>query len=172
MMEAGVLGEDERFELIDGDLVMMPAKHVGHDRIKHALNMALVRAAPEDVFVAIEGSLQLADDILVEPDIAVIARSVYRAEAKTFARPRPDDILLLIEIAVSSLDYDREVKSRIYARHGIREYWVIDAGQGTTLVHTAPTGKGGYASIVARGPEETLTAPALPGLAMRLADID
>jgi Uma2 family endonuclease len=171
MMEAGVLREDERFELIEGDLVMMAAKHVGHDRIKHALNMALVRAAPQDVFVGIEGTLQLADDILVEPDIAVIAQSVYRADRKTFAQPRPDDILLLIEVAVSSLDYDRRVKARLYARHGIREFWVIDAAQGITWVHTGPSGEG-YSSIVARAPDETLSTPALPGFAIRLGEID
>jgi Uma2 family endonuclease len=127
MIEAGVIGEDERFELIEGDLVMMSAKHVGHDRIKHALNMALVRASPDGVYVGIEATLQLARDILVEPDITVISRSVYKADRKTFAQPRPEDVLLLIEVAVSSLTYDRRVKARLYARHGIREFWVIDA---------------------------------------------
>ena len=58
MMEAGILSEDERFELIEGDLVMMSAKHVAHDRIKHFLTMELVRAA--------EATLQLRRDILVE----------------------------------------------------------------------------------------------------------
>src|SRR5690349_8179568 len=77
MMEAGILSEGESFELIEGDLVMMAAKHVAHDRIKNLLNMALVRAAPEGMFVGIAATLQLARDILVEPDITVIAKSVY-----------------------------------------------------------------------------------------------
>ena len=71
MIEAGIVTEDERFELIEGDLVMMAAKHVAHERIKHFLNMALVRAAPEGMFVGIEATLQLAHNILVEPDITV-----------------------------------------------------------------------------------------------------
>ena len=99
MMEAGVIGEDENFELIEGDLVVMAAKHVGHDGIKNALNMALARTAPDGVFIAIECSLQLAKDVLVEPDIAIVSRGVYAAERKTFARPRPEDVPLLIEIA-------------------------------------------------------------------------
>ncbi|MCC6777017.1 MAG: Uma2 family endonuclease [Hyphomicrobiales bacterium] len=171
MMDAGVLGEDERFELIEGDLVTMAAKPIGHDRIKHALTMALARAAPEEVFVVIEASLQLANDILVEPDITVVARSVYRADRRSFAQPRPQDILLLIEVAVSSLAYDREVKARLYARHGVRDYWVIDAAQSVTWVHSDPQ-VGSYASVVARGPDEALTCDCLPALSMRLADID
>ena len=171
MIEAGVIGEDERFELIEGDLVMMSAKHVGHDRIKHALTMALARVSPDDVFVGVEATLQLAHDILVEPDITVISRSVYQADRKTFAQPRPEDVLLLIEVAVSSLTYDRRVKARLYARHGIREFWVIDANEGVTWIHTGPSGDG-WSSIVERGPNETLTTPALPNFAIKLGEID
>ena len=60
MIEAGIFSEDERFELIEGDLVMMSPKHVAHERIKHLLNMALVRAAPAGTFVGIAATLQLA----------------------------------------------------------------------------------------------------------------
>jgi Uma2 family endonuclease len=170
MVEAGIFSEDERFELIEGDLVMLSPKHVAHERIKHLLNMALVRAAPDGMFVGIEATLQLARDILVEPDLTVISRSVYNAGPKTFAQPRPEDILLLIEVAVSSLAYDRRVKARLYARHGIREFWVIDASECLTWIHTGPSGDG-WASIVERGPGEVLRTSALPGFAMRLSTI-
>jgi Uma2 family endonuclease len=171
MIEAGIFSEDERFELIEGDLVMMSAKHVAHDRIKHLLTMALVRAAPDGMFVGIEATLQLARDILVEPDITVISKSVYNVPPKTFAQPRPEDVLLLIEVAASSLRYDRRIKARLYARHGIREFWVVDANKGITWIHTGPTGDG-CASIVERGPNEVLRTSALPGFAMRLKDIE
>jgi Uma2 family endonuclease len=171
MMEAGVLREDERFELIEGDLVVSAAKHAGHDRIKNALNMALAEASPRNFYVAVEASLQLARDILVEPDITVIARSVYKVPPKTFAQPRPDDVLLLIEVAASSLTYDREVKARLYARHGIREFWVIDANEFVTWVHTGPSGDG-WAAVVERGPNETLATTALPNFAIKLSEID
>jgi Uma2 family endonuclease len=171
MIEAGIFSEDERFELIEGDLVMMSPKHVAHERIKHLLNMALVRAAPDGTFVGIEATLQLARDILVEPDITVISKSVYNVPPKTFAQPRPEDVLLLIEVAASSLRYDRRIKARLYARHGIREFWVIDANKCISWIHTGPSGDG-WASIVERGPNEVLRTSALPGLAMRLKDID
>jgi Uma2 family endonuclease len=170
MMEAGIIGDDENFELIEGDLVVMAAKHVGHDGINTMLNMALARSAPDGVLIAIECSLQLAKDILVEPDIAVISRAVYAADRKTFARPRPEDVPLLIEIAASSLAYDRGIKARLYARHGIREFWVIDADKRVTFVHTGPSGET-WSSIVEHGPQDVLTTTAVPGFAIRLADI-
>jgi Uma2 family endonuclease len=171
MIEAGIFSEDERFELIEGDLVMMSPKHVAHERIKHLLTMALVRAAPDGTFVGIEATLQLAQDILVEPDITVISKSVYDVHPKTFAQPRPEDVLLLIEVAASSLTYDRRIKARLYARHGIREFWVIDANQCITWIHTGPTGDG-WASIVERGPQETLTTTAVPNFSLGLAETD
>lgn len=170
MSEAGILADDENFELIEGDLVMMAAKHIGHDRIKNALTIALARAVPDDVYVAVENSVQLAETTLVEPNIAVVSRAVYRSDPRSYARPRVEDVLLLIEIAVSSLAFDREVKARLYARHGIREYWVIDAETRTTWVHSGPSGDG-WSSIVERGPDETLTPAALPGFSVGLAGI-
>jgi len=170
MIDAGVIHEDENFELIEGEIVMMAAKSVAHDRVKNALTMAFAKAAPEGLFVSIESTMQLSHNILVEPDLAIIARSVYDADAESFARPRAEDVLLLVEVAVSSMTYDREVKARLYARHGIREFWVIDANEGATWIHTAPSGDG-WASVVERGPGESLTTSALPGLTIRLDDL-
>jgi Uma2 family endonuclease len=170
MIEVGIIGEDENFELIEGDIVVMAAKPVGHDGIKNAVGMILARSAPEGVFVAIACTLQLAQDVLVEPDIAIVSRAVYAADRKTFARPRPEDVPLLIEVAASSLAYDRGVKARLYARHGIREFWVIDADARVTWVHTGPSGET-WSSIVERGPQDVLTTPAVPGFSIRLADI-
>jgi Uma2 family endonuclease len=167
MIDAGVIRDDERFELIEGEIVMMAAKSVAHDRVKNALNMAFARAVPDGLFVSIESTLQIAHNILVEPDIAIIARSVYDADARSFARPRAEDILLLVEVAVSSMTYDREIKARLYARHGIREFWVIDANEGVTWIHTGPSGDG-WSSVVERGPGDPLTTSALPGLTIRL----
>lgn len=170
MMEAGILGEDEKFELVEGDLVMAAAKHVGHDKIRFVLNRLFNRVAPDDLFVALEPSLQLAKDVLLEPDIALIRESVYDAASKTFARPRPEDIRLVVEVSASTLSYDRGIKARLYARHRIPEYWVIDAAERKTFVHTGPSGDA-WSSIIERGPMDLLTTPALPGFSIRLGDI-
>jgi Uma2 family endonuclease len=171
MIEAGVISEEENIELIEGEIVVNAAKSVAHENIKLALNMAFARAAPEGMYVGIESTLQLAEDILVEPDISIVSRAIYKADPKSFARPRAQDVLLLVEVAVSSMIYDRHVKARLYARHGVREFWVIDANERKTWVHTGPSGEG-WTSIVERSPTDTLTTDALPGLAVRLADID
>lgn len=170
MIDAGVIEEDERFELIEGEIVPMQAKSVAHDNIKHALNRALARAVPDGVYVGVEATIQLTKDVLLEPDIAIISRAVYKADPKSFAQPKAKDVLRLIEIAVSSFAFDRNVKARLYARHGIREYWVIDATERVTWVHTGPAGEG-WTSIVERSPQETPTTAALPGFSMRLSDI-
>lgn len=167
MIEVGLIGEDEKFELVEGEIVPMQAKSIAHERIKHALVMALARAAGPELWVAGATTVQLGETTLVEPDLAVLARTVYDADPQSFARPRADDVVLLIEVAVSRLAYDRKVKARLYARHGIREFWVIDGETRTTFVHTGPAGDG-FGSIVARGPDETLTCDALPGFSVRL----
>ena len=173
MIDAGVISEDEKFELIEGEVVMMAAKGPVHDDIKSHLAMALSRAVSDDLLVGVENTLQLADDVLVEPDLMIVPRSIYkeaRACAAPFVRPQPSDILLLIEVAVSSMAYDRGLKARLYARHGVREFWVIDANTGATWIHTGPSGDG-WSSIVERGPQETLTTLALPGFAIRIGEI-
>jgi Uma2 family endonuclease len=171
MIDIGLIAEDERFELIEGDIVVMASKSIAHDHMQNALNLALVRAVPDGLYVGNGSTIQLAEDILVEPDLAIIAKSVYKAEPRSFAQPQGKDVLLLIEIAVSSLAYDRKVKAQLYAKHGIREYWLIDALERTAWVHTGPAGEG-WSSIVERGPQDLLTTDALPGFSVRLGEID
>jgi Uma2 family endonuclease len=130
----------------------------------------LAGAVPDGVYVGVETTLQLSGDILVEPDLVVISRDVYNAPTRDFARPRPEDVLLLIEIAVSSMAYDRRVKAALYARFGIREFWVIDGNDRVAWIHTGPSEES-WASIVRRGPTDVLTTPAVPGFSVRLGDI-
>jgi Uma2 family endonuclease len=170
MIDVGLIGPEESFELIEGEIVPMQSKSVAHDKVKNALILELARAVGPGLYVGVESTVQLARDILVDPDLAVIAKSVYDADPKSFAQPRAEDVLLLIEVAVTSMAYDRKVKARLYARHGIREYWVIDATERTTYVHTGPAGDG-WSSIVARTASDTLTSDAVPGFSVRLADL-
>lgn len=170
MNEAGILNEDERFELIEGDLIMMAAKGIAHENIKHALNLAFAKAVPENIYVAIESTLQLTDHILVEPDLALVSRALYARDVTGYAKPRAQDILLLVEIAASRMNYDRGVKARLYARHRIQEFWVIDANERVTWAHTGPQDDH-WNSIIERAPHQILTSPALPGFAIQLSSI-
>ena len=170
MMEAGVIRENEKFELIEGEIVMMAAKGVAHERIKSALIVAVVRALPDHLTVAVEATLRLTNTIMLEPDIAVFPKEVFKRSVNGFAQLDPGEAHLVIEVAASSLDYDKGLKARLYARHRVKEFWVIDANERTAWVHTGPTGDG-WSSIIERHPQDALTTPALPGLSIRLGEI-
>jgi Uma2 family endonuclease len=171
MIEAGVIGEDEKFELIEGEIVMMPAKGIAHERIKSALTVAVARALPEHLTVGVEATLRLTNTILLEPDIAVFPMEVFKKSSAGFAQLDPGEAHLVIEVAASSLAYDKGLKARLYARHRVREFWVIGVNDRTTWVHTGPQGDG-WASIVKREAQDALTTSALPGLSIRLSEID
>jgi Uma2 family endonuclease len=171
MIEAGILGKDERFELIEGEIVMMAPKGIAHERIKSGLLIAIARALPDDLTMGVEATLRLTDMTMLEPDIAVFPKALFRKSATGFARLDPGEARLVIEVAVSSLAYDMGLKARLYAHHGVTEFWVIDAGEGVTYLHKGPHGDG-WSSVVKYGPEEALTPSALPGLSIRLDEID
>jgi Uma2 family endonuclease len=169
MMDAGVIREDERFELVEGEIVMMSAKGIAHERIKSALTVAIARALPEHLTIAVEATLRLSDTIMLEPDVAVFPKALFQ-KSTSFVHLDRGEAHLIIEVAASSLAYDKDLKARLYARHGVREFWVIDANSRSTWVHTGPSGDK-WSSITERGPEDALATPALPGFSLRLGAI-
>ena len=171
MIEAGIIREDEKFELIEGEIVMMAAKGIVHERIKSALLIAVARALPDDLTVGVEATLQLTNTIMLEPDIAVFPKELFKKSSVGFAQLDPGEAYLVIEVAASSLAYDKGLKARLYARHRVREFWVVDANERATWVHTGPSGDG-WSSVVKCGPQDALTASALPGFSIRLGEID
>jgi Uma2 family endonuclease len=170
MIAAGIIGADEKFELIEGEIVMAAAKGLAHERIKSALVIAVVRALPDHLTVGVEATLRLTDTVMLEPDIAVFPKDLFKKSQSTFAELDPGEAALVIEVAASSLAYDKGLKARLYARHRVREFWVVDANERTTWVHTGPSGDG-WSSVVKRGPDDALTTPALPGFSIRLDEI-
>jgi Uma2 family endonuclease len=97
MVEAGILSEEERFELIEGDLVMMSAKGNTHERVKNELNLAIARALPADLMLGIEMTVQFSDSTMLEPDIAVFARKSLVKSDANFSYLAPGGLLLAIE---------------------------------------------------------------------------
>ena len=167
MIDAGVLSEDERVELVEGDFVMMAAKGYAHEIVKNALNIAIVRSLPDDMNMSVEMSVQFADNTILEPVLVVFRKSALIESEANFCKIDPAGLSLAIEVAYSSLAYDKGLKARLYARYGVQEFWVIDANERVTWVHTGPSNDG-WSSIVERGPSDTLTTPALPNFSMRL----
>jgi Uma2 family endonuclease len=170
MIEAGVIHDDEKFELVEGEIVMMAAKGIAHERIKSALTVGISRALPDDLTIGVEATLRLTDMTMLEPDVAVFPKRVFK-KSTTYAQLDPGEAHLVIEVAASSLAYDKGLKARLYAGHGVKEFWVVDANTRSTWIHAGPSGDG-WSSITERGPQDALTTPALPGFSIRLGEID
>ena len=121
MVSAGVMDEDERVELIGGELVPMSPKGNHHEVVKTALLRRWFRSAPEDVDLTPETTFRLSEDTYLEPDVVIYSRATG-LKGLTGA-----NVLLVVEIADSSLRYDMGRKAALYAAFGVRELWVVDA---------------------------------------------
>jgi len=131
MGETGILGSADRVELIDGEIIDMSPIGVLHAAIVARLASTLSQRLGEQAVVWCQNPLRLGDLSAPEPDIAVLRA---RGDYYTTAHPTPADVLLVIEVAESSLEYDLRTKVPLYARHGIPEVWVIDAATRRTRV--------------------------------------
>ncbi|HEY3622778.1 MAG TPA: Uma2 family endonuclease [Roseiarcus sp.] len=161
MQDAGTTAEDENFELIEGEIVPLQAKTHMHELIKSALNIGIARALPDRLWLGVESTIYLSADTFVEPDLVIYPKGIKLEDVKG------SDILLTIEVVATSLAYDRGLKARLYARHGVNELWVIEAERRRTFIHSGP-GPAGWRTIVERGRDEALTLAALPGLSAQL----
>lgn len=163
LQEAGIIPDDEHFELIEGEIVpMAAAKFSHHEWMKSRLNEALVLAKPADTALFVEPSVALSDSTFVEPDLAVWSRAIESQDV------RGPDLLLVIEVAVSSIGYDLRVKSGLYAEAGVREYWVVDAIRKTIRVHRDPAAAGRYLDVREFEAHDAVTTLLLPDVSIRL----
>jgi Uma2 family endonuclease len=167
MAEVGILGRRDRVELIKGEIVEMSPIGPRHSAFVDNLTRLLARRLPDDAVVRVQGPLALADDTEPEPDLTVLRRRVvpYK-EREAWA----EDALLVIEVAESSLAYDRSTKMRLYAGAGIPEYWVVDCAAETVELHRAP-GPEGYRDVSLVGGAATLRLQAFPDVELRTSDI-
>ncbi|HZZ63693.1 MAG TPA: Uma2 family endonuclease [Roseiarcus sp.] len=136
MVAAGVMEEDERVELIGGELVPMSPKGNHHEVVKVALLDRWFRLRPREVAVAPETTFCLSEDTYLEPDVVICPRSAWPAGLSGAT------VLLVVEIADSSLRYDMGRKAGLYAGFGIRELWVIDAVRLTAGIFRDPAAEG------------------------------
>jgi Uma2 family endonuclease len=167
MGEAGILGEDDRVELLEGQLVDMSPIGPRHAIVTENLNQLLVTAFAGRAWLRCQDPVVLDDGSEPQPDIALVQRP-WRGYPHT--HPGPDDIFLLIEVADSSLDFDSTVKLELYARAGIREIWIVDLTTDLVLVHRGPSG-GGYGSVVRVAAPAVLGVEALPGVTIPVAAV-
>jgi Uma2 family endonuclease len=123
MSEAGIFSEDDRVELIEGEIIDMSPIGTDHTSAVNRLNAIFARSLGLRAIVSVQNPVRLSSRSEPQPDIALLR---YREDFYRHAHPGPEDILLLVEVADSSLRYDLEVKLPLYARHGVPEVWIVD----------------------------------------------
>ena len=167
MSEAGVFGERDRVELIQGEIVQLspPGRH--HRAYVNNLTWLLSRRLPEHAMVSVQNPLPLSDDTEPQPDVAVLrGREVSFKDCEASA----PDAVLVIEVAETSLAYDRSIKGRLYAQAGIPEYWVVDCAAETVEIHREPSADG-YCDVRLVSGAAEIAIQAFPDVVLRTADI-
>ena len=158
MAEAGILGEDDRVELIEGEIVDMTPISRRHQACVDRLNELFVRGLGEQVIVRVQGSIRLNDRSEPQPDLVLLRR---RADFYRDTDAAPEDVLLIIEVADTSLPYDQGIKAPLYARAGIPELWLVDLNGPSITVHREP-GPAGYRSVSVVRNDDRLSPQAFP----------
>jgi Uma2 family endonuclease len=164
MAEAGILGEDDRVELLEGEIVEMTPIGNPHGACVDRLARLLQRRVGDRAIVRVQGSVRLSERSMPQPDIALLRP---RDDFYATRAPGPADLLLLVEVADTSLETDRGVKVPLYARTGVPEAWLVDLTGEVVEVYRGP-GPAGYGRVerLGRGGRVAVGALADVGLAV------
>ena len=168
MAEAGIFRDDDRVELLAGEVVEMTPIGSRHaacvDRLHRMLHDRLVESS---VIVRVQNPIRLEEHSEPQPDLAVIR---FRSDFYRDAHPGPGDVLLVIEVADTSADVDREVKVPLYAQAGIPEVWVVDLAARAVDVYREASPQG-YRHHRRMGPGDGLSPDQLPSLQVAVSDV-
>ena len=168
MGEAGILSDRDRVELIDGDVLAMTPIGPRHAASVDRATRAFATSVPSDeAIVRVQGPVRLSLYTEPEPDIVLLRP---RADFYASAHPGPHDVLLIVEVADSSIDFDRNVKAYVYARSGVPEYWLVDLNDDTVVRYTLPEGDA-YQQVERLDPDVRVAPALLPGCVIRPRDL-
>ena len=167
MGRAGVFHEDDRVELLEGQIVEMSPIGPAHAGCVAALTGLLSRAGHERVVVWVQNPVDLGERSEPQPDVALLAP---RADAYRTAHPRAQDMLLVIEVADTSLEHDSDGKVPLYAAAGVPEVWLVNLTDDSVTVYRDPVG-GRYATVRTARRGETVASLRVPSATLRVEDI-
>jgi len=167
MVEAGIFKPTDRLELIRGEIIEMPKPGRRHVAFVNNLTRLLVLRLADRAVVSVQNPVVLSEDTEPMPDLAVWRIGPVPYKEREAYR---EDVLLLIEVADTSLRYDRVTKLQIYAEAGIPEYWIVDCTAESIEVHRTP-GPEGYRDVTRVAGEGTVTVAAFPDVALRIAEV-
>jgi Uma2 family endonuclease len=166
MMESGIIREGEKVELILGQIFTMAAKGTRHTLSTRKLFKQLLALIGDRADVQSQDPISLPNNSEPEPDI-VIAR--LRADDYVDSHPTPADIILVIEVADSSIRFDRETKAPLYAAAGISEYWIVNLIDNRLEIYRQPEGAI-YASIQIITPPQSTALPQFSDIVVQTSD--
>ncbi len=164
MADAGILSENDRVELLDGDLIVMPPIGDWHAASVKLFNNTMVPALRGRAMIAVQDPVRLDDDSEPQPDVMLLQ---WRDDFYRNGHPAPADVLLLIEVADSSVEFDRTVKLAAYARAGIPEVWIVARAERRIEAYAEPAGNE-YATVRCFGPGETVAPQAFPDITLEV----
>ena len=167
MIEAGVLHEDDRLELLGGEIVAMSPIGSRHAACVDRLNRLFTKRLGDSVIVRVQNPVELSDESEPQPDLSLLKP---RTDFYSEAHPQSSDIYLLVEVADTTTNYDRRVKLPFYARAGIIEVWLIDLEAQKIEVYREPSAQG-YRQMqtVERG--QSLRIQAFPDVELKANEI-
>ena len=168
MGRAGILGEDDRVELLDGEIVeMTPIGRRHASCVARLTQQFAALALKRTAVIWVQNPVRLGKHSEPQPDFVLLRP---RPDLYASTDPTPADVLLLVEVADTSIESDRRVKVPLYARGGIPEVWLVDLNQDTVTAYRDPR-RGGYrtAHVVRRGDE--LAPSAFPDRAIPIVDL-
>lgn len=163
----GVIGDGERVELIEGEIIAMTSVGPSHAGYVDLLNALFSEQIGRKAIVRVHNPLHLSALSEPQPDLMLLRP---RADFYTGGHPGPTDVLLIVEVAETSLSFDLQIKVPLYASAAIPEVWVIDIATRSVYVHAWPEG-GEYAVTRRAGPGESVSPLAFPEVEIGLADI-
>jgi Uma2 family endonuclease len=167
MAQAGILGEDDRVELIDGEIVDMAPIGPRHAGTVKRLADLLSGALRGRAILSVQDPVRLGERSEPQPDVALLRP---RADYYASGHPTAADVLLVVEVAETSADYDRQLKLPLYARHGIPEAWLVDLERTRVEVYRRPTAEG-YGEVMTLGTGDALSPLALPDVSLPLSEV-
>ncbi|MDH3604318.1 MAG: Uma2 family endonuclease [Candidatus Tectomicrobia bacterium] len=167
MVQAGIFREDDRLELIDGEIFARSPIGSRHAACVRRLQRLLAQILGDQALVDTQNPVVLNDASEPLPDVVVLQN---RSDLYAARHPRPDDILLVVEVADTSLSYDQDVKIPAYARSDIPEVWVVDLNSASVHVYRTPTTTG-YQEHIHVQRDVTLAPQAFSDCALLVARI-
>ena len=167
LAEVGFLADDERVELIRGEIIEMSPISEGHASTVMRLVSLLSRMFGQRALLSVQNPVQLDDATLPQPDVVLLRP---RDDFYGQRHPGPEDTLLLIEVSDTTLTYDRRVKTALYSAAGVMEYWIINLQKRQIEVYREPQSEG-YRTMTRYAPGETLSPLAFPEVQLDITEI-